>query len=355
MNNTQHKFITRATHIHNNRYDYSLIEYNHSHIKVKIICPDHGIFEQTPANHLTGKGCKQCANKSKMIPKDVFIQQSNQIHKNKYDYSLVDYINSQHKVKIICPIHGVFEQKASAHKSGQGCKKCGLLQQTETNIQRYGVKHPLQSSNLKQKQEQTCLDRYGYTNPLLSEYFKRKVIQTHIQRYGTNHSKQSHLVPILHLLNDYDWLGDQYINQNKTATQIASELGEVYYGTIINYLKKLEIPIRSYYHYSYKCIQWLESVMQSDNIHIQHALNGGEYQIPGTRYKADGYCKETNTIYEFHGDYWHGNPEIYESDIINESTQCTMGGLYQKTMEKEEKIKELGYNLVVMWENNHYI
>ena len=62
--------------------------------------------------------------------------------------------------------------------------------------------------------------------------------------------------------------------------------------------------------YSKMSINWLNFISKKDNITIQHALNYGEYKIPNTRLKADGYCKETNTIYEFHGDYWHGNPLI---------------------------------------------
>ena len=50
------------------------------------------------------------------------------IHGNKYDYSLDEYINAKTKVKIICPIHGVFEQIPSniLHR-GDGCPKCGKI------------------------------------------------------------------------------------------------------------------------------------------------------------------------------------------------------------------------------------
>lgn len=85
---------------------------------------------------------------------------------------------------------------------------------------------------------------------------------------------------------------------------------------------------------------------------IQHAENGGEYCIPETKYRADGYCKETNTIYEFHGDYWHGNPKLFDKDKMNMVSKKTFGELYQRTLEKEEIIKKLGYNLVVMWERD---
>ena len=104
--------------------------------------------------------------------------------------------------------------------------------------------------------------------------------------------------------------------------------------------------------YSKMQIVWLNFHSKFHNINIQHALNDGEFLIPNTRYKADGYCKETNTIYEFHGDYWHGNPKIYKGDEINKKTNCSFKELYEKTLIKENKIKELGYNLKTIWEND---
>ena len=50
----------------------------------------------------------------------------NSVHKNKYDYSKVIFINSRTKIKIICPIHGEFEQIPHSHKLGVGCKQCGI-------------------------------------------------------------------------------------------------------------------------------------------------------------------------------------------------------------------------------------
>ena len=56
-----------------------------------------------------------------------FIEKSKEIHGDKYDYSLVDYIDNKTKVKIICPIHGLLEQRPNSHLSGYGCVKCGSL------------------------------------------------------------------------------------------------------------------------------------------------------------------------------------------------------------------------------------
>lgn len=97
--------------------------------------------------------------------------------------------------------------------------------------------------------------------------------------------------------------------------------------------------------------------MLKENIHIRHILNhpNGEYKIPGTRYRADGYCEETNTIYEFHGDCWHGNPEIYApDDYLNFYRPDTPASvLYQETIEKEKYIQDQGYNLIVIWRSNY--
>lgn len=54
---------------------------------------------------------------------------------------------------------------------------------------------------------------------------------------------------------------------------------------------------------------------EKENIFIKHALNGGEITID--KYKIDGFCKETNTCFEFHGSYFHGEPRVYNNDFIN--------------------------------------
>ena len=88
-----------------------------------------------------------------------------------------------------------------------------------------------------------------------------------------------------------------------------------------NHLRGRGCP-KCFNHYSKSSILWLDFLSKYYNINIQHAENDGEYLIPKTKYKADGFCKENNTIYEFHGDYWHGNPNIYKDDDINTILSC---------------------------------
>lgn len=123
MRYTKELFIQKSKEIHNNKYDYSLVNYKNTNIKVKIICPVHGVFEQIPKVHYKGHGCSVCSNNKKMTTEQ-FIIESNKIHNNKYDYSLSNYVNAKSKVKIICPGHGVFEQTANSHLFNHGCSVC---------------------------------------------------------------------------------------------------------------------------------------------------------------------------------------------------------------------------------------
>lgn len=126
---TCEEFIIKAKQIHGDKYDYSKAEYINSQTKVCIICPKHGEFLQTPNMHLKGQGCPKCAKKSigekKKMSLDLFIEKSKQIHKDKYDYSKVNYVNAKVKVCIICSEHGEFWQTPDNHLQGKGCIKCG--------------------------------------------------------------------------------------------------------------------------------------------------------------------------------------------------------------------------------------
>lgn len=99
--------------------------------------------------------------------------------------------------------------------------------------------------------------------------------------------------------------------------------------------------------YSKESICWLDYIMEQDKINIQHALNDGEKILLGNR--VDGYCEETNTVYQFHGCFWHGCPKCFDPDRINNKNQKVMKDLCKKTLEISEKIK-CKYNLVEMWE-----
>jgi len=113
-------FIKISKEIHNNFYDYSLIKDINK--KVDIICPIHGVFHTNSYRHMKGSICIKCKNDNRKSIN--YVEKFNKIHNNKYDYSLSKYINNKTKIKIICPIHGIFEQRPDSHIQGKGCPKC---------------------------------------------------------------------------------------------------------------------------------------------------------------------------------------------------------------------------------------
>lgn len=132
---TKEKFLELAHLKHDNKYDYSQMNYVNYTTPVDIICSRHGIYKQVPKDHLSGTGCPRCgreqANKSESLSKEQFIIKANRVHFNKYDYSKVDYLNTTTKVFIICLEHGGFLQTPANHMQGSGCPKCRLVGQTK--------------------------------------------------------------------------------------------------------------------------------------------------------------------------------------------------------------------------------
>lgn len=116
-------FIKECDLIHGNKYDYSKVVYKNRETAVCIICPEHGEFLQTPKSHLSGCGCPKCANNVKLSTEE-FIERCHRVWGDLYDYSKVNYVRSIDEVEIICKKHGTFFQTANSHLSGHGCPHC---------------------------------------------------------------------------------------------------------------------------------------------------------------------------------------------------------------------------------------
>lgn len=165
---TKNKFIKKATSLHGNNYDYSLVRYISAHKKVEIICPTHGVFSQTPSNHFQAKvGCPKCGivkknqkisaslktnykNNPQILRRtkvfdsnfrgEFFISRLKKFHGDKYDLSKVIYKNSLQNVEIICKKHGSFFALPSrAHI--YGCPKCGDQSSKRRNKQNNVIKN----------------------------------------------------------------------------------------------------------------------------------------------------------------------------------------------------------------------
>ena len=296
---TTNEVIQRFKKIHNNKYDYSKVNYTNNHTKVYITCPIHGGFYQSPYCHSKGQECKKCGNakiRNKLLSnKKEFVNKSNIIHNNKYDYSKFIYKNAISKSIIICPIHGEFLQRPNEHlRMTEGCPKCGIIKCNITK-RKLGI---------------------IYSN---DEYIKK--------------------VRLVHG-NKYDYSKVSYENSHKKICIICKKHGD-FFQTPNSHLNGNGCP---------KCIHII-SKSEIEFLNYVNISNKSEVRQKYIKpYKVDAYDIKTNTIYEFLGNYYHGNPTLFDLSDYNKKCHKTFGELYQRTFEKFKKLKSFGYNIKYIWE-----
>ena len=260
---TTKEFILEAKEIHGDKYDYSLVNYVNNSTPIKIICKEHGVFEQIPYNHLNGKGCKYCGGTAKMDT-NLFIIKAKEIHGDKYDYSLVNYVNSATKVKIICKEHGIFEQTPNNHISkGYGCFKClDKVYNTDSFISKSKLIHG---------------DKYDYS--LVNYVNTNDKIKIICPEHGVfEQSPMSHLV--------------------SNGCVKCSNNGMSKYEKIIGeYIKSLGV-----------------SIIENDTT----ILNGKELDI---------YIPSHNLAIEFNGLYWHSEEFVGDDYHLNKTNECESKGI----------------------------
>lgn len=308
---SQKETVKQFRKIHGNKYSYSKVKYRGNAINVIIVCRKHKGFLQAPKNHLKGMGCNKCghdigkkkravvlmnkghsgsSNLNKLV-----IKRFKKIHKNTYDYSRVKYENYHKEVKIICKKHGEFLQRPAIHLRGNGCLKCG--------------------------REKTIKASVKFTQKM----FVNKCRKIHNNKY------------------DYSLVKFRGF-QNKIKV-VCPEHGSWSVKALNHYYLKRGCP--KCFHPKIKQNLWLDSLNLPDNEKHREVYK----KIKNKRYYFDGYNPKTKTVYEFLGDYHHGNPKIYRKNDLNKKSNKTFGMLYKKTLQKSKTIKDAGFNFVRIWEN----
>ena len=323
---TTQEFIKEANIVHN-KYDYSLSVYNTNNTKVKIICPIHGVFEQTPVKHILGKQCcPKCSNIKlhdiQRKDKNTFILESKNIHKDKYDYSLVDYVNNRTKVKIVCPIHGVFEQTPINHLKGKGCRYCGGTSKLDTNLFIYNAK----------KTHNNFYD-YSLVDYLDSRTKIKIICPIHgvFEQTPNNHlSKEQGCFDCLNKIHDNTSFSNycSLLHNNKYNYSLVNY-------TLITNEVKIICPIHGVYEQRAdshkngngcgKCSNngiskeekelnnWLNSLGIITETNNKNILNGLELDI---------YIPSHNLAIEYNGLYWHSEEFIDKNYHINKTELC---------------------------------
>lgn len=302
------EFITKAREVHGDKYSYK--ETDLSVVKVRIYCRAcKAYFDQSKYNHLYGKGCRKCgsnAQKEKMTGTlQQFIKEARKVHGKRFDYSKSNYAGSAVKLTIICTKCSTeFQQTPNRHVSGKcGCLTCENASRTKSN-------------------------------------------KDFIAEAKAVHGKL------------YDYRDTVYTNKKTPITVRCKSCKGTFERQVFSHLmgagctnSKCKNFIS--HGYSRMAIRWLEYEAKKRGIAIQHAENGGEFRIPKSRFRVDGYHEESNTVFEFHGDRYHGNPKVFAPDTRpNPFSRRTAAQLHETTKAREKLLKSLGYKLVVMWERD---
>lgn len=282
-------FIHRATKHHGGKYDYSKVVYIHSLAPVEIVCPHHGSFYQKPALHARRIGCPECGANATRLTRDEYITRANNVHGGKYDYTDVVYTSTRHKINVKCVTHGSFLVRASKHLEGIGCPKC-----TDTT--------------------------------LTTEEFIHRAKQVH----G----------------DVYDYSQTVYINARTDVDIICKKHGLFKQPPMRHVTRKCGCP-ECKPKSSITENEWL------DELNVPKESRQVLINVDGTKYRVDGYDAQTNTVYEFWGDYWHGNPNVYNPQDVHPTTKQTYGEMYERTMLKKEQLIAAGYNVVDVWEKDY--
>ncbi|KAG5862844.1 hypothetical protein JTB14_020294 [Gonioctena quinquepunctata] len=138
------------------------------------------------------------------------------------------------------------------------------------------------------------------------------------------------------------------------ATTIASACNKVFRRNFLNSNSIGVIPKKGYRHsdkQSKIALQWLIREEHCRNIVINHAARGKETVLQG--FKVDGYCLQTNTIFEFQGCYFHGHPSCFKHNRdkrLQDNPFETLSSRYETTIFKTNHLRSLGYEVVEKWE-----
>lgn len=317
IRSTREEFTTKATEIYGDKYDYTQVVYKNARLKVKLRCRIHNKrFEQAPHSLLIGReGCNKCQKEAEKAFVDSiryttadFIRLSKEVHGDKYDYSPTEYIDSLHQVKIRCVIHDyTWETDPQTHYlQGCGCPKCGDKKKGKN-----GKTGKLTTEKFVLKATAVHGDRFDYTDTIYEGCDTPASIRC------VKHSKVFFQRP------------DNHLNGKVGCTKcINSKL-----------VSKSEV-------------EWLEFLgLPDDDNHRQVRLSTAHIKKRQRNHvQVDGFDPETNTVYEFYGDYWHGNPAKFKG--INKFLKKPFTTLYKETMIREKRLRDAGYKVIAIWESD---
>lgn len=362
---TTEQFIEKSNKVHNNYYTYPTTNYINHHEKVNIICPVHGEFSQVAGEHMRGRGCYSCGMKTSSI-KQIFsnekcLEKFIKIHGERYGYELVDYKGANEPVDIVCRKHGIFSQVSSLHWEGKNCPKCSIEKQRmtydyflETAKKIYGGKYEYHEEI---KGKFTSSESMVKIYCVKHQFYFKQLASTHLTNIECCPKCRIDNLKTVNLLTQEKFIERcklihnnyySYPNTNYTGGKNKVDIVCPVHGEF-SQLAMIHITGSGCKYCATSKTEklWVLS-LNNPNIKTNETL-----RIGGKTIRPDGIDYTTNTVYEYHGDYWHGNPNVYNRDDINGHNKKTFGELYDVTMGREKLLKSNGYNVITMWESEY--
>lgn len=111
------------------------------------------------------------------------------------DIIIIDVKNlpktSKHKIDVTCDLCNedykisYFSYLRNIKNDIYHCRKCSGIRCKETNLERYGVDHPLKLDKFKEKSKKTNLERYGVEYSIQNKNVRKKSRKTINEKYGS--------------------------------------------------------------------------------------------------------------------------------------------------------------------------
>ena len=217
----------------------------------------------------------------------------------------------------------------------------------ETCYKNFGVFWPMQSEAVRAKSVKTLTEKYGFDNASKHPDVKPKIKETQIQKYGDFYVKTEEYKELITASNREKYGVDYYFSSKEFKDRLEKRCLELFGVTnpFFSSYVQAQIAKRNGKGKSLEETKWLDDMKVLTEFR-QHPIKGAS----GKTYVVDGFDPITNTIYEYNGSFWHGNPDYYDRDTAHPVIKSiTFGELYDKTIQKQLDILGAGYNMVVEW------
>jgi len=320
------KVIEDFKKVHEDKYDYSKVEYVNNSTNITIVCPIHNEFKQTPAAHLKS-GCNKCGIDSsaekQTLSREEIITKFKKVHGNKYDYSKINYRGNHKDIDIYCKkCDRYFAQRPSVHKRGGGCKVCSskegkyhFKKTKEEFISGASIKHRnkydyskviynndrskviiicSEHGKIKQSAGEHYRGKVPYccspSKPVMLEEWKERANKKHFYHYR------------------YDKVGETYKNKDSIVTIICPKHGDFYKhaGTHIGKQR----PGGCYFCKTSRGEIIVKKILNKNKINFTY-----QKTFPGMKYinelECDFYLKDFNTVIEYNGEQHYKSNDFF--------------------------------------------